>query len=159
VNDQSGELTMNSNRTIFLVGIMFSVLCLSLLVWAVLPVSTVEAGLPSRDTPTPAPQPGGGDDKKDNTPVGAWIELQASSGTWSVVQWQNSAGGWEDVAGWQGPLPQNTRWWVAEKDFGDGPFRWAVTQGQGGPVLGVSQAFNLPGGANETVQVTVSVVE
>lgn len=154
---------MNRNRTIFLGGIIFGALCLTLLVWAILlPVPTIKADLPSRDTPTPAPQPGAGDDKKDNTPVGAWIELQASgasSGAWSVVQWQNSAGGWENVEGWQGPLPQNTRWWVAEKDFGDGPFRWAVRQGKSGLVLGASQPFNLPDDANETVQVTVSVVE
>jgi hypothetical protein len=45
---------------------------------------------------------------------------------------------------------------VHEKDFGDGPFRWVVTQGKDGPVLGASRAFNLPGGANETVRVTVS---
>jgi hypothetical protein len=85
--------------------------------------------------------------------------LDAPSGAWRVVQWQDSAGDWQDVAGWQGPLPQNARWWVHEKDFGRGPFRWAITQGQGGLVLGVSQAFNLPGGANQTVQVTVSLAE
>jgi hypothetical protein len=47
-------------------------------------------------------------------------------------------------------------WWGYEKDFGDGPFRWVVTQGKKGPVLGVSRAFTLPGGANETVRITVS---
>jgi len=153
---------MNSNRTIFLAGIMFSVLCLTLLVGAVLPVPTVEAGLPGRDTPTPAPLPGASDDKKDNTPVGAWIELQvsgASSGAWSVVQWQNSAGGWEDVEGWQGPLPQSTRWWVHRKDFGIGPFRWIVTRGPGGAELGSSASFNLPGQPNQTVQQTVTLTQ
>jgi hypothetical protein len=45
---------------------------------------------------------------------------------------------------------------VHEKDFGDGPFRWVVTQGKDGPVLGASRAFNLPGGANEMVRVAVS---
>ncbi|MBN1218525.1 MAG: hypothetical protein JXM69_06345 [Anaerolineae bacterium] len=147
-----------------IIGFIFMVLLMGLLAWAALPAPVVEAGLPVRETPTPIPAPpASGGDKKDNKPLGAWIEVQVSSapaGAWSAVQWHSpsdgrSAGGWENVAGWQGPLPQNTRWWVAEKDFGDGPFRWVVTRGPGGAELGASQPFNLPGGANETVRVTV----
>ena len=125
---------------------------------------SVQAGptLPPRDPPT-TPTPSADKDKGDkDKPAGAYIELQtqiASAGAWSVVQWQDSSGGWHDVEGWRGPLADsnNRRWWVAAKDFGKGPFRWAVTQGQGGSLLGVSAPFNLPSGANETLQVVVSL--
>jgi hypothetical protein len=46
---------------------------------------------------------------------------------------------------------------VAAKDFNTGPFRWLVTQGPGGPEVGASQPFNLPGGANQVVRVEVKV--
>ena len=125
---------------------------------------SIQAGptLPPREPPT-TPTPSADKDKggKDK-PAGAYIELQtqiASAGAWSVVQWQDSAGGWHDVEGWRGPLADsnNRRWWVAAKDFGAGPFRWAVTQGQGGSLLGVSAPFNLPSGVNEMLQVVVSL--
>jgi len=130
-----------------------------------LPVPVTEAGtdLPDRNTPTPArSSESDEDDNKDSGPVGAYIELQvqnAPAGAWSVVQWQNELGDWYDVEGWRGSLDGNGYrcWWVAEKDFGTEPFQWVVRSGQDGPVLGVSQAFNLPGGANETVQVNVTI--
>jgi hypothetical protein len=90
-----------------------------------------------------------------------------------VVQWQDKAGGWHDVEGWQGtlepdgsPAPQggtgagrdgSKRWWVAAKDFGTGPFRWIVTQGKNGRPLAASAWFNLPSVANETVRIEVEV--
>jgi hypothetical protein len=130
-----------------------------LILWPAL----VQAGstLPPRNPPTPTPGPGRDKGSDKDKPVGAYIELQtslASAGAWSVVQWQDSAGGWHDVEGWRGPLSDanNWRWWVAAKDFGKGPFRWAVTQGPGGPLLGVSAPFNLPGAANETALVVAS---
>lgn len=141
--------------SLVLIGLLF--------VWV--PASVVQAGpdLPVRSTPTPASNDDDDDDDDhDSGPLGATIELQAADppdGAWAVVQWQNSVGGWEDVDGWQGPLPQNTRWWVAEKDFGDGPFRWVMKHGIEGPVLGTSEAFNLPGGANETVRAAVSLAQ
>jgi hypothetical protein len=115
--------------------------------------------LPVRDTPTPTRAR---ERDRDSKPVGAHIELHAPgspAGAWAVVQWQDSAGGWHDVEGWQGTLGEggNQRWWVAARDFGKGPFRWVVSQGQGGPALGVSQPFNLPGEANQVVPVTVSL--
>ncbi len=151
---------MTQKRDFILIKLAFAALFVGLLALSVLLVPTAEAGLPARDTPTPAREQQKGK-SKDNGPLGAWIELQAQPApaeAWSVVQWQNKLGDWYDVEGWRGSLDGNgyQRWWVHEKDFGDGPFRWVVTQGKDGPVLGVSQAFNLPGGANETVQVTVS---
>jgi len=75
-----------------------------------------------------------------------------------VVQWQDAAGNWHNVEGWQRGLGVGgfERWWVAAKDFNSGPFRWVVTQGPGGPELGVSQPFNLPGGGNQVLRVEVN---
>ena len=151
-----------------LIGFTFIMLLMGLLAWLTLPTPVVKAGLPARDTPTPVPSKNGdGDRAKDSKPIGAWIELQtqnASAGAWSVVQWHSpsdgrSAGNWENVDGWQGTLDSagSRRWWVAAKDFGDGPFRWVVTQGKGGAVLGASEPFTLPAGANETVGVTLTL--
>jgi hypothetical protein len=91
--------------------------------------------------------------------VGAYIELVGSdvpAGAWGVVQWQDSAGGWHNVEGWQGLMVNSSRWWVHPKDFGTGPFRWAVLNAPGGAVLKVSEPFQLPTGANETTLVTVN---
>ncbi len=150
-----------------LIGFTFIVLLIGMLAWLALLVPIVEAGLPVRDTPTPVPSENGDGDRdkdkdKDSGPIGAWIELQtqnAPASAWSVVQWQNSDGNWENVDGWQGTLDSNGLrcWWVAEKDFGDGPFRWVVTQGKGGVVLGAGEPFTLPAGANEVVPVTVVI--
>ncbi len=74
-----------------------------------------------------------------------------------MVQWQNSAGGWQNVTGWQGPVASHNQWWVHPKDFGSGPFRWIVSQGQNGVMLGASQSFDLPPLANQTFQVSVSL--
>jgi hypothetical protein len=145
-----------------LIGFTFIVFLMGMLAWLALPPPVVRAGLPARDTPTPVPSQNGDRDKdKDSRPIGAWIELQtqnAPAGAWSVVQWR-SAGNWENVDGWQGTLNSNglRRWWVAAKDFGDGPFRWVVTQGQGGPALGASEPFTLPAGANETAGVKLTL--
>ena len=106
---------------------------------------------PRKPTSTPGPDK---EDKSNHSPVGAYIELQAPGGSWAAVQWQDSAGNWHEVEGWRGSLPASARWWVAAKDFGKGPFRWAVTQEPGGRVLGLSAPFYLPGAANETLGVT-----
>ncbi|MFN8456013.1 MAG: hypothetical protein U0401_15325 [Anaerolineae bacterium] len=131
------------------------VLSLTLLAGAIRPISTVQAGteLPPRATPTPAPSEKDAPQKEN--PTGAFIELQAApSGSWGVVQWQDSAGAWHPVEGWQGTLPASGRWWVHPKDFGTGPFRWAVFAEPGGRLVGVSQPFHLPAGAN-TLQAVV----
>lgn len=122
------------------------------------PPTLAGSGLPPRDTPSPA-QPD--NDRTDHDrPLGTYLELllhQPPAGTWTVVQWQDSAGNWHDVEGWQGTLDAagGKRWWVAAKDFGTGPFRWVVQYGPGGSVLGMSAPFHLPGGAAEIMQVTV----
>jgi len=110
--------------------------------------------LPPRPTLTPTPAP-----PHEGSEVGAHIVLEvvdAPADAWSVVQWQDFAGGWHDVEGWRGSLDQSgmRRWWVAPKDFDTGPFRWVVTQGQGGAIVWVSESFSLPAKGRETVLVT-----
>lgn len=128
---------------------------LTLLAWTPQPT---QAGpdLPSRATPTSIPRDDGDKDKK---PIGAYIELQphgAPDGVWTVVQWQDSTGDWQDVGGWQGPLDQgHKKWWVSQRDFGRGPFRWAIYQDQGGELLVVSESFYLPDTANELMWIEV----
>ena len=130
----------------------------------------VQAGpdLPPRDPPPTNNPPPGGDSQNDDdddgrsAPLGAYIELQTQPlpvGAWSTVQWQDSVGGWQNVEGWHGALGSSgyQLWWVEAKDFGKGPFRWIVIQGNGGPIIGTSDAFNLPAGAGERVKVIVSL--
>jgi hypothetical protein len=110
--------------------------------------------LPTRPEDAVAGGGGGGGGDKDDTPVGAYIELHVSGGaegTWTVVQWQDKNGDWHDIEGWRGQLDANGRvkWWVAAKDFGTGPFRWQVIQGREGRSLAASGSFNLPRQANE----------
>jgi len=147
------------------IGIMFALTLITLLfglAWPGLQIqvmSDLPPVDPSTATPTPAPS---GDDKKDGKSSIAYIELQVQSsltGNWSVVQWQDMDGNWRDVEGWRGSLSENgfRRWTVEAKDFNTGPFRWVVMRGPSGAITGVSNSFNLPAWAGDTVQVTVSV--
>jgi hypothetical protein len=124
-------------------------------------VTHAKPGLPPRETPTPTRPPG--DDDDDGKPAGARIVLQVQStpaGVWTVVQWQDSAGGWHDIEEWSGAPDEDNQkvWWVAPKDFGTGPFRWLVYQGQGGKLLAQSELFYLPHSVGETVKIEVSLV-
>ena len=78
---------------------------------------------------------------------------------WTGVQWQDAAGGWHDVDGWQGGLDDNSTktWWVAPRDFGTGPFRWVVYRGRCGAIAGASSSFKLPGAADQVVEAHVAV--
>ncbi len=149
-------------RLAVIIGTMFSLMIISSLFGLGWPLMQVQAGptLPPRDQPASAPDNDDGKEDKSDTPALAHIELHSQSapaGAWSVVQWQDPAGGWHDVEGWRGLLPPGgyQRWAVEAKDFGAGPFRWQVTQGLEGAVLGTSESFNLPAGANEIVPVKV----
>jgi len=80
---------MNSKKTTFLAGFIFSILSLILLAGVGLPAPAVRADLPDRNTPTPAPAPDSGGDEKDSATVGAWIQLRLSgapAGGWSGKQ-------------------------------------------------------------------------
>lgn len=149
---------MRKNET-WLKSILW-LLLVAALIGLTLGAGLAQAGptLPPRDPPGRGHQEDDDDSGSDKL-VGAYIELQTqltAAGAWSVIQWQDSAGNWHDVEGWRGPLAEgNRRWWVAAKDFGAGPFRWALTQGPGGSLLGVSAPFNLPAQANQTLFVSV----
>ncbi|MFQ5614406.1 MAG: hypothetical protein ACE5H9_19970 [Anaerolineae bacterium] len=147
---------MDRKKLLIVLWLGISVMVTTVLALAVSPLTIrAQPTLPPRNTITPTPPPG--DD--DGPPLGAYIELSvpgAPAGVWTGVQWQDANGDWQIVEGWQGTLDSGgKRWWVAPKDFATGPFRWTVFQGQGGPVLGSSQPFNLPGEAQTTTQVTV----
>jgi hypothetical protein len=135
-----------------------------LLIWiaGIILVCPVQAGpeLPPRDPTFPTQDDNDDDDDSSSTPVGAYIILQAdtvSPGAWAVVQWQDSSGGWHDVEGWRGPLSSNNLWWVAAKDFGSGPFRWALLARPEGQLLGTSSPFDLPQQANDRLIVVVAL--
>jgi len=118
------------------------------------PGGTAQAGGPPPRTPlAPTATPDGG------PAVGA-IRLEAGGApatAWTVVQWQDALGGWHDVEGWQGELDEGQAkvWWVLEKDFGTGPFRWVVLTRKGGTAWKASAAFDLPGGGGRWTVVDV----
>lgn len=138
--------------------IVVTLLAVGLVALAGLGPRPVQAeGLPPRETATPRP---GNEDKedKDGPPAGAYLELVApniAAGAWATVQWQDASGGWHDVEGWRGRAVDSSRWWVHPRDFSTGPFRWLVTQEPGGPPVGTSAPFTLPGGAGQIIWVTV----
>lgn len=110
-------------------------------------------------TPTPSRIPSTG------SSFGSYIELRLPTDNinlWTVVQWQDSLGGWHDVESWRGILDEikqhkgDKRWWVYPRDYGKGPFRWQVYQSPGGTVLATSPSFNLPGNARQRVIVEVT---
>jgi len=114
------------------------------------------APLPPRFTPVPG---------TDVALQGATIELRvpaALASLWTMVQWQDAAGNWRDVQGWQGTFDavsqgEGTKtWWVAQRDWGTGPFRWELCQQPTGAVLAASDPFYLPGAANQTVRINIS---
>ena len=73
------------------------------------------------------------------------------------MQWQDAQNKWHNVTGWQGSLDEDgtETWWVGCEDFGSGPFRWVVWQGKS--IVVVSDSFNLPTTANESLMITLSL--
>ena len=149
---------------------MLSALCIVCVLLAVPgllgPMPTASADLPPRPTaitPTGTPPP------KSQEPAGAWIELHVYlpdndpslswQQLWTAVQWQDIEGQWHDVEGWRRTLDRAADgvgmkvWWVAQKDFGTGAFRWVIHRGQGGEYLAESEPFTLPESTGMTVQV------
>lgn len=122
------------------------------------PPATAQGSLPPRHTLSSGGDEGSGGDQ----PVGAHIELyvgNAPAGSWAVVQWLDSSGTWRDIEGWRGvlDLSNRSRWWVASKDFGSGPYQWKVVQGPYGQTLATSEQFNLPLKIDETKFISVTV--
>ena len=135
-----------------------------------------EAVLPPRPTVTAPSADEGDEGGLLPVPTVAHLSLEVTPTQqryWSVVQWQDAQGAWHDVTGWRGDVVNGSiHWWVDEKDFGKGPFRWAVYQ-SGGPivqlgegrfvylgeqaVLAISQPFYLPTGSAQSLTIYVSV--
>ncbi len=133
-------------------------------------------------TPNPTPQP-----VNEEGLIGAYIKLRAQfpqdwpwdkvhwQELWTIVEWQDEAdwnnpgGDWHNVETWQGSLDTveittdgrvfgEKTWWVAERDFGDGLFRWPVyldSQNSDEQPLVTSETFDLPHVAGEIVIVDV----
>lgn len=136
--------------------------------------SASPAGLPTRptdmptavNTPTPTPIPATATPVPIVTPkaYGAYIQLQVS-GTydpthlWTIVQWEDTDGGWHNVDGWQGTLDDgiSKTWWVAPEDFNTGPFRWAVYNQKGGDLLATSNSFQLPDRTKAIIVATIQL--
>ena len=137
-----------------LVYLSLTISLLSLItITILLPPAVVSADLPPRpDVELPEEE-----DDEEDTPLGAYITLSASAGTWTVVQWQGNDGRWHDVEGWRGTLEGHSKtWWVAHKDFSTGPFRWIVYQSQNAPIVAISPPFTLPSEPNQTTQIVAT---
>ncbi len=82
---------------------------------------------------------------------------------YTVVQWQEDSGTWQDVTGWRGTLDTvenaigEKSWWFSEVNFGTGPFRWGVYAHEHGEQLALSEVFTLPTCANSALYVTVEI--
>ena len=124
----------------------------------------VGADLPKRP-PVEKPDQADKDDNDEAVALtGAYIQLQVHPhlpGLWTVVEWQDSAGVWQVVEGWQGTLEGASQktWWVSPADFTTGPFRWAVYQRPGGLLLATSRAFHLPAEPGQTAQIVILLTE
>ena len=128
---------------------------LALAVWLAVAALTLAgpayADLPPRpeDEPTHKPVRGGA----------IWLHIaDQRAGLWAVVQWQDGPGNWHDVEGWRGaPDEKRTIWYVDERDFDTGPFRWALYDGPEGALFAASEPFDLPAGHGQIVHVDVSL--
>jgi len=94
----------------------------------------------------------------DTDPAGPKPPNGATPGLWTLVQWQDGTAAWHDVPGWQGALDATHQktWWVDSADYGKGPFRWVV--GQGDETLAASESFDLPAARGQVVRVFISLL-
>lgn len=94
---------------------------------------------------------------------GAFIELSADPLRpllWTAVQWQDDAGEWRDVEGWQGTFDSasdKVAWYVGENHLGEGPFRWLVYEIRWGDLIAMSDPFFLPSQNGEVLQIDLSL--
>lgn len=103
------------------------------------PTSTATSSPTATVRATPEPRP------KDPVATLILYIRPSPSGLWSVVQWQDTQGDWHDVEGWRGTVVNGkTVWWVEEKDFGTGPFRWTIYAEGDGALVAITRSFYLP---------------
>ncbi len=118
-------------------------------------------------TPTPVPRlyndeycP---DPKLDNlahirltilSPAGkAWYDTARK--TMSAVEWADTSGGWHAVENWQKMPYTQIVWGVWPRDYGSGPFRWAIYDS--GSLIGASGSFYLPTGERHMTDIVVNL--
>jgi hypothetical protein len=115
--------------------------------------ATANADLPPRPDKPPK-------EEKAARPLVTAIVLNvtpAQDDLWSVVQWQDAQGDWQDIAGWSGwVVDGRTIWWAEEKDWGKGPFRWVVYETKEGSLMATSEHFTLPETRQAPLVVTVA---
>lgn len=139
------------------------------------PTPTQEPPTPTtQPTPTPIPSPQAEDTTDNAASIALYVQLAEGETSvrwtdlWTVVQQQTQDGQWRNVKNWEGTLDafgedslgENTGvkiWWVSQANFGAGPFRWIVQQGQSGDLLAVSAPFNLPTKVNETLRIDLAL--
>jgi hypothetical protein len=121
--------------------------------------------LPPRPDPTPTPVPVTGDGDKEPGTIVLEVEVAADehrlpSDLWSEVEWVDAQGDWHVVEGWRAPLESGYRrvWGVLSRDFGKGPFRWALYAGPEGELLDVSEPFDLPWSRSASVGSVISLL-
>ena len=172
MNDKTHTFVARSIAVVCLIGAMALSASLAQAAPSALPPRPTPPGLPALP-PRPVPGP----HSSSRTPTGGYIELDVQLGQswaegnvpwqalWTVVQWQDRAGEWHDVVGWQGSLDEANSaeckkvWWVAREDLDQGPFRWVVYRRRGGESLAQSESFDLPHKVGETVSVGISLCQ
>lgn len=89
--------------------------------------------------------------------IALYIE-EVPSNVWTLMQWQDYAGEWHTIQGWQGTPDFDGQkiWWLPEELKGKGPFRWIVTDGEGGRWRGISEPFYLPDVTGTTKEIRVN---
>lgn len=78
---------------------------------------------------------------------------------WTEVQWIDDNNVWHPVEAWRGPLnePYTVSWTVLPTEYGKGPFRWVVYDGEGGGTLAISSWFFLPSHNKQILHVNISL--
>lgn len=140
---------MQKNKTHSRFFMMICIICVGVItlylpnhVYAELPPRPTKTVIPANQQPTP------------DHPSGTLIlnTQPAITGAWSVVQWQDATGVWQDVEGWRGEVSAGkTIWWVEQTQWHTGPFRWAIFETKGGKLVATSALFLLPGSGEKTI--------
>jgi len=82
---------------------------------------------------------------------------------WTMVEWQDGLGNWHEVEHWKASLDEvksdggKKIWFVAEEQFGRGPFCWLVSPSLESDPIAASPIFHLPDHAGVIVPVGVQV--
>lgn len=135
---------------------------------------TPATATPATTTPAATPAPAASATTSATTPSGAVLLTDTGSSlfgypsadtsiisgyfyglpadSWIAVQWGDGLGNWTTVPGWEGlanSVDTTTgqliqTWTVESANFGQGPFRWAVFDKQGGNLVAYSAEFTLP---------------